>query len=528
MIRFKDVTYAYPNGTTVLNNVDLHIGRGERLAIVGDNGSGKTTLALLINGVLRVSSGSISVDGLNPSRNEDNLKLKHKVGLVFQNPDNQLVSTTVEREVAFSLENMNVAFDDMQNRVDRMLDFFGLNKFRKKLTSDLSGGEKQRLALAAVMVAEPDILILDEPGSYLDQTGKNLLNKAVDHLLADKPGLTVLRITQYSDEAALYNRLLVFRDGQIAADGNPDDIFRKADRRESIGVSIPLKYRIDRKSDTDAESQGEYKTPEKGSSDRLAIELDSVSFSYNDGNNNMLFDKLKLRLESGRVYGLVGPSGSGKTTLVQLMAGLLKPDSGKVNYEGFEAEPGRMAVSFQQPERQFFLDTVEAEIRFGAENLELPEIESITERCYYLTGLDREIYSGRNPFSLSGGEKRKLAFGTILSLQPSFIFFDEPTCGLDWPGVIKFRRLVGQLREGGIGIVIISHFGDVILNLADEVIVLKNGRIDMIKSREDFFMGYDYSEYLSTPDLLAYQLENMGEVKYLSEAELLSNKYDSR
>ncbi|HDL02914.1 MAG TPA: ATP-binding cassette domain-containing protein, partial [candidate division Zixibacteria bacterium] len=114
MIRFKDVTYAYPNGTTVLNNVDLHIGRGERLAIVGDNGSGKTTLALLINGVLRALSGSISVNGLDPSRNEDNLKLKHKVGLVFQNPDNQLVSTTVEREVAFSLENMNVAFDDMQ------------------------------------------------------------------------------------------------------------------------------------------------------------------------------------------------------------------------------------------------------------------------------------------------------------------------------------------------------------------------------------------------------------------------------
>jgi len=520
MIRFENVTFAYPNGATVLDNLSLHIERGEKVSIVGNNGSGKTTLALLINGVLKASSGKINIDGLDPADENDNRLLKHKVGLVFQNPDNQLVSTTVEREVAFSLENMNVPHDEMHRRVERMLDFFGLADFRKKLTSDLSGGEKQRLALAAVMVAEPEILIFDEPGSFLDETGKRLLNDAVDLLLAEKPDLTVLRITQYADEAERSPRMIVFEDGRITADNDPDKIFTDSQSLETLGVTVPLKYRISRPTNQTTTSI----RPTAGANEaKASIRLNSVAFHYNGKSGHRLFENLDLKIDSDKVYGLVGPSGSGKTTLIQLMAGLLKPDSGKIEYDGFTPASGRLAVSFQQPERQFFLDTVDKEIRFGAENLGLEHIDQISEKCYTLIGLEKQVYAYRNPFTLSGGEKRKLAFGTILSLTPNFIFFDEPTCGLDRRGVVKFNRLVRRLSDDGVGIVVISHFGDIILELADEIIDLEKGRINSIQKKDDFFRRCDYSGYLSTPDLIAYQMEKFGEIKYFNEDEFRHN-----
>ena len=522
MIHFENVTFAYPNAAPTLNSLNLHIKKGERVVITGNNGSGKTTLALLINGVLRPTGGTINIDGLDPSVDKDNNELKRKVGLVFQNPDNQLVSTTVEREVAFSLENMNIPHDVMHTRVERMLEFFGLIDFRSKLTSDLSGGETQRLALAAVMVAEPDILILDEPGSYLDQTGKKLLNKAIDHLLVEKENLTVLRITQYTEETEPYNRMLVFKDGRIEYDNSPEYIFTHAESGQSLGVDIPFKYQIkagivdDTEDATTASAMSDTKN-------QSGIILDSVAFGYDSGPAGRLFDDLNLELQSGKVYGLVGPSGSGKTTLIQLLAGLIKPDSGKINYEGFKPLAGKLAVSFQQPERQFFLETVDKEIRFGAENLGFDDIDRIAGQCYSLIGLDKDKYSSRNPFTLSGGEKRKLAFGTILSLKPEFIFFDEPTCGLDQPGINKFKSLAVRLKRDGIGMVIISHFGDIIFDLADEVIALHYGRIQSVLPRKDFFLMADYGNYLSTPDLVAYQKEVFGEVRYLNRRDLMNN-----
>lgn len=522
MIRFENVTFAYPNGAPILNNLNLHIEKGERVVIVGNNGSGKTTLALLINGVLRPTGGAISINGLDPSVDRDNNELKRKVGLVFQNPDNQLVSTTVEREVAFSLENMNIPYDEMHTRVERMLEFFGLIDFRNKLTSDLSGGEKQRLALAAVMVAEPDILILDEPGSYLDQTGKRLLNKAIDHLLVEKEDLTVLRITQYTEETESYNRMLVFKDGCIEYDNSPEYIFTHAESGRSLGVDIPFKYQI--KTGAVNDTKDILTAPTLSNTKKQSgISLDSVAFGYDSGPTGRLFDDLNLELRSGKVYGLVGPSGSGKTTLIQLLAGLIKPDSGKINYEGFKPVAGKLAVSFQQPERQFFLETVDKEIRFGAENLGFDNIDSIAGECYSLIGLDKDKYSNRNPFTLSGGEKRKLAFGTILSLKPEFIFFDEPTCGLDQTGIDKFKGLVGRLKQDGIGMVIISHFGDIIFDLADEVIALQYGKIQSVLPRKDFFLTADYGDYLSTPDPVVYQKEVFGEIKYFSRSDLTNN-----
>nr|MBN2277125.1 ATP-binding cassette domain-containing protein [candidate division Zixibacteria bacterium] len=518
MIEFNRVSYAYPGGRRALRNITLKINKGERVIILGSNGSGKTTLALLVDGILRPTEGTILIGGINPVDVQNTSLIRHRVGLVFQNPDNQLVTTTVERELAFSLENRNVSFEKMHIQVERMLDYFGLKKFRKRLTSELSGGEKQRLALAAVMAAGPDILILDEPGSYLDESGKRLLNDAIALLLSENKDLTVLRITQYSEIAADQNRLLVFHQGALVADDHPEAIFSKPKKLAAIGLRAPLKNRLPvgllgRVPEMVSESANNSQLPH-------SITIDSLSFGYDVRGSGYLFDNLNLKIESGKIHGLVGPSGSGKTTLIQLMAGLLKPDKGTIRYSNFRPDPGRLAVSFQQPERQFFLDTVNQEIRFGAENLGLPDIDSIAEGCYHLIGMPRSEYADRNPFTLSGGEKRRLAFGCILSLDPAFVFFDEPTCGLDPDGVERFEALVARLQHKKIGVVIVSHYGDVIFDLADKVVTLDGGRIADLMDKPDFFRKVDYSSYLSVPELVAYQLKTYGEVLYFKESDL--------
>jgi len=520
MIRFKNVTYQYPGGFRGLNRVNLNISRGEKIAVIGANGSGKTTFALHINGILKASSGEVSVSGYNPAVEEENRLLKPEVGMVFQNPDNQLITMTVEREIAFSLENQNVSHQEMKARVDNMLELFDLMKYRQKLTAELSGGEKQRLALAAVLVTEPSILVLDEPDSYLDQTGLNILNDAIGMLLSRQKDLTLVRITQYSSVAEEYDRMIIFSNGSIFREGKPDEIFSDGHLCRAARIEVPLKYRIQNGFDFPRQKKYSERRPSDKTSAEKKIKLESIEFGYEKGWENNLFDRINLEIESEKAYGLVGPTGSGKSTLIQLMAGLLKPTAGNILYENFESKPGAVVISFQQSERQFFLSTVNREIRFGAENIKASDPQKIADDCYRLVGLEKGKFADRDPFSLSGGEKRRLSFAAILSLEPAFIMFDEPTCGLDYSGGELFKQLVVELKSQGKGIVIISHQGDTILGLADEILVLNDGGLDKYDSVNEFFKSSDNNKFLSIPELISYQITDSGHVDCFTESQL--------
>ncbi|MFH2037037.1 MAG: ATP-binding cassette domain-containing protein [Candidatus Zixiibacteriota bacterium] len=518
MIKFEKVSFAYPGSPDILKDINLTISEGERIALVGGNGSGKTTLALMINGILKAESGRVTVAGLDPSIPGDSLKLKQKVGLVFQNPDNQLVSTTVETEVAFSLENANIDPATMHHQVESILDFFNLLKSKAKLTSNLSGGEKQKLALVAVMIAEPDILILDEPGSYLDETGKKLLDQAIEQLIDKKPNLTVIRITQYALIAAQYPRIVVCHEGSIIADGPPEEIFRM--NPKNIGIAVPIDYQllngIKIKSDRDNSISGNKATSQTIKS----IKAVSISFGYHNGQNSLIFKNQNLELTNDKIYGLVGLSGTGKTTLLQLLANLLKLQSGNIERYNFNHND-LVSVVFQQPERQFFKETVDEEIRFGPENLRLNNIDQIVANSYQQVGLDRDKYAHRNSFTLSGGEKRRLAFASIISLNPAFVFFDEPTCALDNDGIIKFSQMIKALNSEGLGVVIVSHFGEIIFELSDEIILIDKGTINRPITKKEFFLNHKYDHFLSVPEVVSYQLDKFGEMRYFSKDDLL-------
>lgn len=247
MIQIENLSFTYSDeGTvsrTILDNVSLTIKPGEAVAIMGPNGSGKTTFARCLNGLLLPESGSVLVDGLDTRDSAQLPEIRKKVGMVFQNPDNQIVSATVEREIAFGLENLGVPYQEMHDIVDKMLTEFNLQQYRRHAPHYLSGGEKQRLALAAVMAMRPRYLVLDEPTSLLDPKSRTDILHIIKqlHCRQNQP-VTTLLITQFPEEALYANRLLVFHNGAILMDDSPARIFSRIDELLAIGLEPPLEF----------------------------------------------------------------------------------------------------------------------------------------------------------------------------------------------------------------------------------------------------------------------------------------------
>jgi len=249
MIKIDNLSFTYTNGTTtgrkILNDISLTIQPGESIAIMGPNGSGKTTFARCLNGLLQPTTGSVAVGGLPTSDEKNLIKIRKQVGMVFQNPDNQIVSATVEREIAFGLENLGISRERMRGIVDNMLAEFNLQEYRRKSPHYLSGGEKQRLALAAVMAMHPSYLILDEPTSLLDPKSRNDILRIIKqlHRRTDKP-ITTLLITQFPEEALIADRLLIFHLGKIIFDDKPATIFKHVEELFQIGLEPPIEFAL--------------------------------------------------------------------------------------------------------------------------------------------------------------------------------------------------------------------------------------------------------------------------------------------
>ncbi len=239
MIEFKNVSFSYlsPERIDVLKNVNLKIDKGEFVSIIGRNGSGKSTLARLISVLLLPSEGEVFVDGMNTREEENLYKIRRKVGMVFQNPDNQIVSQIVEEDVAFGLENLNFPPDKIREKVDEVLEEVGLYEFKNFPPHFLSGGQKQKLAIAGVLVMEPEYLVLDEPTSLLDPRGRRDVINLI--LKLHKKGITIVLITHRMEEASMSQRVIVLNDGRIEMDGSPQDVFKEVERLRSIDLSVP-------------------------------------------------------------------------------------------------------------------------------------------------------------------------------------------------------------------------------------------------------------------------------------------------
>ncbi len=240
LIELKGVSYSYPvkEGYNVkaLRNVSLAIDKGEFVALAGMNGSGKSTLAKLLNGLYIPTDGEVLIDGLSTEDDANTFEIRKKAGMVFQNPDNQMVATIIEDDIAFGPENIGIEREDIIRRVDKALEAVGMSEFRSRTASKLSGGQKQRVAIAGVLAMEPQILILDESTSMLDPNGrKEIMDIA---LKLNKQGITVINITHNMEEAAIASRVIVLRKGRIAMDGTPKEVFASG-QLEACGLTLP-------------------------------------------------------------------------------------------------------------------------------------------------------------------------------------------------------------------------------------------------------------------------------------------------
>lgn len=238
LLEVKNACFSYDKESKALKGITFSVESGERVAIVGHNGSGKSTLAKLLNGLLKPTNGEIIVDGYSSSDKNSLFEIRKRVGMVFQNPDNQLIASIVEDDVAFGPENLGVPRKEIGERIDYALKAVGMQQFRKATPSRLSGGQKQRIAIAGVLALKPKILVLDESTAMLDPQGRKEIEKVVDDLIAS--GVTVISITHYMDEAVKADKVIVIDKGLIALSGTPEQVFSEKEQLKNLRLELPL------------------------------------------------------------------------------------------------------------------------------------------------------------------------------------------------------------------------------------------------------------------------------------------------
>lgn len=518
-----------------LKDISVDIKQGEFVAIVGRNGSGKSTLAKHLNALLLPSEGEIIVDGFDTSEEDSRLCVRKNIGMVFQNPDNQIVGNLVEEDVAFGPENLGVPTADIWNWVDDALVAVEMEQHRHASPNHLSGGQKQRVAIAGILAMEPKCIIFDEATSMLDPQGREQIILAARQLQKEK-GITILFITHHMDEVIWADRVLVMKEGVLAAQGIPKEIFAKPELLEECGLRIPALYDYmnflqcqglvcpeelgavygeadliallchkvrcksqESMSGSDMTQNGAAISRVKAlckedvnidDAVREGLLLNHVNYIYNQGfsNETVGLKDVTLQIHKGEFVAVIGATGSGKSTLMQHLNGLYLPTEGNIYFEGkditdqdFSIKQLRQKVGlvFQNPDNQLFAETVERDICFGPENMDISRIEA-QKRAYEairLVGLPDSIYD-TSPLQLSGGEKRRVAIAGVLAMQPDYLVMDEPTAGLD---PLSAKELLDMLKElqvkTGITVIMVSHNLEEVAEYAERVVVMEEGRI---------------------------------------------------
>lgn len=514
---------------TALRNVDLCVREGEYLVILGHNGSGKSTLAKHLNALLLPTEGDVWVNGWNTRDADHMLDIRSTVGMVFQTPDNQIVATIVEEDVAFGPENLGVPHDEMVQRVNWSLDQVGMQAHRLRPPHLLSGGQKQRICIAGVLAMQPRVLVLDEATAMLDPLGRQEVLDVAQKLNREQ-GVTVVAVTHFMREAVYADRVVILSEGEVALEGTPRELFRQVDRLRELHLDVPqtteLAYRLHRQYPsfpTDIltidemyaalDSQGlhsdargrleEHDVPSAPSVPSVrssnpdlptgepVISARNLAHDYMRGTPmevRALHD-VNMSIRSGDIIGLMGHTGSGKSTLIQHFNGLLSAHAGSLHVMGHDLSPARadlnemravrrqVGLLFQFPEAQLFERYVGDDVAYGPRNLNLSK-EEVRERvrnAMESVGLGFEAYKDRVTFVLSGGERRRVALAGVLAMEPKALVLDEPTAGLDPQGRRQIIHLIKRLHEEGLTLVLVSHNMEELAELCDRLYVIANG-----------------------------------------------------
>ena len=491
VVRLSRVTLRYGDDCA-LDDVTLEVPRGQRVCVLGANGSGKSTLASVICGLLAPDEGDVELVGERVCKDgapdlEAYRRARRGLGLVFQNPDDQIVTSVVADDVAFGPENLGLPRDEIRRRVDRELARVALTDYARADPSRMSGGQRQRVCIAGALAMEPQVLVLDEPSSLLDVRGREAIMRVMGRLAA--AGATLVHVTHFMDEALEADRVIVMRAGRIVLDGTPSEVFcgGNAGLIDELGLELPFDLRLLRARRALAGGAGGGREQQallsKNSAPREQFcRVSGVSYSYTP--RHAALADVSFQVLEGETCAVVGQTGSGKSTLLRLLCGLEAPDAGSVEVAGATTATKRgrrdvrRAVGYvmQHPERQLFAQTVESDVAFGPRNMGLPadEVARRVDHALGLVGLAAK--KGLSPFELSGGQKRLAAIAGVLAMQPKLLVLDEPTAGLDPRGRAGLRRLLAELRAHGVTIVQVTHSMEDAAR-ADRVVVLDESRV---------------------------------------------------
>ncbi|MBN1316759.1 MAG: ATP-binding cassette domain-containing protein [Anaerolineales bacterium] len=525
LIETEDLHHAYPgaDGIEALRGVDLKIQAGEWVAIVGANGSGKTTLARHLNALLLPTGGSVRVAGMDTKARAFWPEIRSRVGMVFQRPEDQIVATTIEDDVAFGPQNLGLSGDDIKMRVRQALETVDMWQHRRRPPHFLSAGQQQRVAIAGALAMRPQCLVMDEATAMLDPSGR----QAISHLVSSlhDQGIAIISITHRMREASVAQRIIALSNGLVAFDGTPRSLFSDPQLVESLGLSLPpvvalgaelarhwpgfptglmtadelvgalksMSYSQHDEERTLPASRSDTE-PYKNGATTLATVTD-LSHTYMAGTpfSTRSLDGVSLTVSAGEVVVLLGPTGSGKSTLMQLIAGLLQSEAGNVSVDTDQMPSNgyrTVGMLFQRSEEQLFETFVGDDVAYGPRQLGLSQ-EDVRERVRWAmetANLSFEGFKDRFTQGLSGGEQRKVALAGVLALKPRLLLLDEPTAGLDPHTRTELLDTLRRLnKEEGVTLVIATHALEDVIGLADRAIVLDGGRMAIRGSLRQVF-----------------------------------------
>jgi energy-coupling factor transport system ATP-binding protein len=518
LIEISDVTFTYgvqPDEEAALSEVSLKIEAGSFVGVTGPSDAGKSTLGRLIASYIpnyfdgRLE-GTATVDGYDVTETEI-AEISDTVGLLFENPFDQLTgaSNTVFEEVAFGLENKGVPRSESIDTTTEKLRLTGIENLYDRNPQELSGGQSQRVALASMLAMEPEIMIFDEPTSQLDPHGTEEVMSVIASLVDE--GYTVVIVSHDLDRLARHlDRLVVFDEGRVVEDGRPQELFRDADRdapyelpdaatvgkrlralgKVATDESLPLTF------DDIVAEVAPHVTDEATASPGLsvesndanstvgssaAIQFDRTHFFYEEDVHALR--GLTLDLESGCVC-VIGQNGAGKSTFLKHLNGLLTPSEGRVTVNGKDTDnhqiaelAGEAALSFQNPDNQLFHSTVEAEVRYGPQNLGYPEerIEALAEAA--IDRMNLTDLRQRNPYDVGLARRKHVAIASVLAMDTPLVALDEPTGSQDALGIRLLGDVIDRLVEEGKLVVVITHDVEFVRNHADRVVALGGGEV---------------------------------------------------
>ena len=534
-IEIKDVVFSYDISDDAsgkaprraLDGIAVTIEKGSYTAILGSNGSGKSTLAKIIDILEVPDSGKVVIFGKDAGDDDKFWEIREHCCCVFQNPDNQIVGTMIEEDVAFGPENLGIPNPELRERVDQALKDVGLYEFRHKETMALSGGQKQKLAIAGALAMKPDILILDEATAMLDPSSRDDFLELVERMRVEK-GLTLITITHDMTEALRCDKIVIVSKGKVAAEGTPEEIFLSEDLWK-YGLKRPVKINFafeiakltgSTLSKEDLKSNETLiaslikmlkkpglKAPENVKVDKaeadendIIMSVKGLSYVY-PGSDTKAIDDINIDIRRGEVLGIVGESGCGKTTLISHMNAILRPQTGDViihtkdgdlsckNKKDTMTIRQNVGLVFQYPEYQLFEETVYKDIAYGLKKMNVSKEEQkelIADAAAKVGLTERELDS--SPFELSGGQKRRAAMTGVLVMKPGILVLDEPASGLDPKGRQEMFAIIKGLRDSGTTIILVSHNMDEAAVNCDRICLIDNGKIKAVGKPSELFV----------------------------------------